>query len=379
MNAMRPFVDYYSQHNISPVAQDISDLERHFERRGSLYRSLRIPPLYIRDRDVIEFGPGSGYNALYTQSLGPRRYLMVEANPRGLDETRALLGKSYPNARNFEVVQSLIEEFDSPERFDLVLAEGLVPFQRDPAAFIRHISRWAKPGGLLVLTCADAPTIMGEVGRRLIAYRLAGKDILDSERVKTLAPVFAPHLQTLAGMSRSVEDWIYDNVLIPFVGRTFGIDEAIGALGLDFEIYGSSPEFMVDLRWYKQLYGAERAFNERAADAYHRNMLNFLDYRIAVQAHDAAMGIAIAERCRRLYTMMQAIEESAGQREAAEAAPLIREIARLAESSPRTARALSELADVLEIEPLGNPNDRLDEFVSYFGRGMQYLSLVRRV
>jgi SAM-dependent methyltransferase len=376
---MRPFVDYYGEHDISPVAQDIEDLKRHFERRASLYRSLRIPPLYVQGRDVIEFGPGSGYNSIHTEHLGPRRYVLVDANPRGIEETTALLKRTYPGASNYEVIPSLIEEFDSPERFDLVLAEALVPFQRDPAAFIRHISRWAKPGGILVLTCADAPTILGEVGRRLIAYRIAGRGLPEHERVKALVPIFEPHLRTLTSMSRPVEDWIYDNVLIPFVGRTFGIDEAIEALGADFDVYGSSPEFAVDLRWYKQIYGNQRAFNERWTDAYFENMLNFLDCRVTVPAHDAALGREIAERCRRLYETMQAIEASAGQREASEASPLIREIVRLAEGSPQTARALNELAGVLEAEPLGNPNGHLNEFVSYFGRGMQYLSFIRRI
>jgi len=375
---MRPFVDYYGAHNISPVAQDVSDLERHYERRASLYRSLRIPPLYVSGRNVIEFGPGSGYNSLYTQHLGPRRYLMVDANRRGIDETRALLGGAFPGARNYEIFESLIEEFDSPERFDLVLAEGLVPFQMNPSAFIRRIARSVADRGVLVMTCADAPSIMGEIGRRLIAYRFASPELPDPRRLELLAPIFGSHLETLSGMSRSVEDWIYDNLLIPFVGATFGIDEAIAALDDEFDVYGSSPEFVVDMRWYKQLYGEQRKFNTNASDAYVENMLNFLDYRVAVPPHDAELGVAIRDGCRRVYVLMQAIEASGGERSASEAAPAIRNIAGLAKIAPRTARALDELAAVLEIEPLGDPNRHLREFRSYFGRGMQYLSFIRR-
>lgn len=378
MKTVRPFVDYYGAHNISPVAQDISDLARHFERRAALYRSLRIPPLYARGRSVIEFGPGSGYNALYTEHLGPRRYVMVDANARGLADTRALFARTYPEAQNYEIVESLIEEFESPERFDLVLAEGLVPFQLDPAAFIRHIARSFGEGGILVLTCADAPSIMGEIGRRLIAHRLGRRDVPDAERVKLLAPVFGPHLATLSGMSRSVDDWIYDNVLIPFVGKTFGIDEAIAALGGEFDVYGSSPEFVVDLRWYKQLYGEHRRFNENAAQTYLENMLNFLDYRVTLPAHDAELGVAIRDLCRRIYVTMQQIEAGAETRSAREAAPAIRELAALAAVSPCTARALDELARVLEADRLDDPNVHLPEFAAYFGRGMQYLSFVRR-
>jgi len=375
---MRPFVDYYGARNISPVAQDISDLGRHFERRASLYRSLGIPPLYVRGRDVIEFGPGSGSNALYTQHLAPRRYLLVDANARGVHETQALLGSRFPEARNYEVVQTLIEEFDSTERFDLVLAEGLIPFQIDPAAFTVRIARFAAARAVLVLTCADAPSIMGEIGRRLIAYRIASPALEHDERMRRLAPIFEPHLRTLEGMSRSPEDWIEDNVLIPFVGRTFAIDEAVAALHADFDVYGSSPQFTIDLRWYKQLYGEQRRFNERVANAYLENIMNFLDYRVTLAPHDAGLGASIRDLCRRIYQTMQQLEASGGLAPVGQVVPMLRELARLAEPSPRTARAIVELASLLDGELPNDVNSRLQEFASYFGRGMQYLSFIRR-
>jgi hypothetical protein len=87
----------------------------------------------------------------------------------------------------------------------------------------------------------------------------------------------------------------------------------------------------------------------------------------------------IRDRCRQIYVTMQGIEASGGRRSAAEAVPLIRDVARLAEPSPRTARALEELASFLEIEPVcDRPEEVLHEFASYFGRGMQYLSFIRR-
>jgi SAM-dependent methyltransferase len=375
---VRPFVDYYAAHDISPVAQDIGNLGRHFERRSSLYRSLGVPPLYVRGSSVLEFGPGSGHNALYTQHLAPARYLLVDANPRGLSETASLLAKTYPAAQNYEIRNSLIEEFESPETFDLVIAEGLVPFQMDPADFIRRIARFVATDGVLIFTTVDGSSLMGEIGRRLIASRLTDRSKPDAERVKLLAPVFAPHLATLAGMTRSVDDWIYDNVLIPFVGKTFAIDEAIETLGAEFDIYGSSPEFVVDMRWYKQLYGRGREFNARASRAYLENVLNFLDYRITVPAHEPELGSEINALCRDLYARMQDIEASDGARTAVEAAPSIRRLAAIVSASPRTSAAFTELAAFLEAESVDVSTASLEEFASYFGRGMQYLSFIRR-
>jgi hypothetical protein len=50
------FVDFYTKHNVSPVSQDITDLGKHFQRRGSLLTSLGIPSLFIKDARILEFG-----------------------------------------------------------------------------------------------------------------------------------------------------------------------------------------------------------------------------------------------------------------------------------------------------------------------------------
>jgi hypothetical protein len=36
------FVGFYEANHISPVSQDISDFNKHFQHRESLFRSLRL-------------------------------------------------------------------------------------------------------------------------------------------------------------------------------------------------------------------------------------------------------------------------------------------------------------------------------------------------
>ena len=50
-------------------------------------------------------------------------------------------------------------------------------------------------------------------------------------------------------------------------------------LGADFSFVGSSPDFAVDWRWFKALYGEARRFNEHFLAEYHLNCHTFLDYR----------------------------------------------------------------------------------------------------
>ena len=76
----RAFLDYYEEYKIIPVNQNITDIKKHFRRRNALYRILGIPRGFVKDKSVIEFGPGPGDMALHTQSLEPKIYYLVDGN-----------------------------------------------------------------------------------------------------------------------------------------------------------------------------------------------------------------------------------------------------------------------------------------------------------
>jgi len=171
-----PFINFYKKHKISPVSQDISNLQKHFSRRSVLYRSLGLLPGYFKDKDLLEFGPGSGHNALYTKSLFPSRYVLVDANPVGLEATRSLL-KQYPTGNNkCEVVESFIKEYRSDDLFDVVFCECLIAYQRSPLDFLKNVASFVKPGGVLVITCLDSVSFLSEILRNLIRLLVVNPD-----------------------------------------------------------------------------------------------------------------------------------------------------------------------------------------------------------
>lgn len=373
-----PYVDFYRKLGISPVTQDISDLRRHFGRRDSLYRFLGIPPSLVAGRAVMEFGPGSGHNALYTAALRPGRYVLVDGNPIGVAETRDNLNRHGLHGDAVEVVESLFESFESPERFDIVLAEGfLAPHSKAPLDLLRRVSRFVKPGGLLVITTVTPASLLSEMVRRLMRTRLIAPTAPAAEQVALLRPILGPHLATLKGMSRSVDDWLLDNIVQPVSpDGLLTIPQAIEALADEFDAYGSSPSFSTDLRWYKEVHGDERGFNAGMTECYFRRLATLIDYRFSPSDHDERIGWTLEAQCRSVWDFMIAREAEGRLEQSAHLAERLGQIAdALSAVLPQTAAALDEVAGLFS----GQRREAdLSLFPAFWGRGQQYLSLIRR-
>src|SRR5262249_6886265 len=148
-------LDFYRRHQISPVRQNIDDLRAHFGRRAALYRHLGILPAFVRGRTVLEIGPGSGFNSLYTAWLQPSRYVLVEPNPAGVDDIRQLFSGHPDLAGRIELVSAPAEHYDAPDTFDFVFCEGMLALAGvpDPVSLLGTVARHTTRGGVLVITC----------------------------------------------------------------------------------------------------------------------------------------------------------------------------------------------------------------------------------
>jgi len=323
-------LDFYQEYGISPVRQDVTDLSAHFARRAALYRSLGLWPLSIHGKYILEVGAGSGENALYTQSLHPAEYTILEPNPVGAADIRR-------RGLRARVVEQRIEDFAS-FHFDVVLCEGLLGLcGTNPLELLESVARHVTPGGVLVITCIDPISQCAEVWRRSLAVPFIDRSATISDQLAALRPVFTPHLATLKGMTRSVDDWILDNILNPAsIGPTFSIPEACEALEGRFDVLGCSPRLLTDWRWYK----ASSQGNQWAIDAYWRQAHNLLDYR--VYRPERAI-----EKNRVLYENCVTYRQDVHQYE----------------------QGLADAPDCTVIG--GDP-------AGWFGRGQQYLSFVRR-
>ena len=372
----RAFLDFYDKHKISPVSQNVSDIDAHYARREALYRHLGVVPSFLKGRTVLEFGPGSGHNALYTASLGPARYVLVDANPTGLAETRKRLEGT---GAEIVVEESLIENFETDERFDLVMCEGCIPWQVDPRGILEKVAGFVARGGAVFITCIDEISALGDNLRRLEAHILIDKSEGIDAQVQKLLPVFKNDLDSLSGMSRPHEDWILDQVLQPFIGNYFSIEEAITALDGGFDVHAASPSFLTDWTWYKEVPLRETSDNQLGIRSYRENLHNFIDYRCLFPPRHEADNLRVAEAIRAFTRAELEYENTKDDG----LLPAIREQLRglaeaIGEFSPVTAASIADFEQGLGAYLETGSFPVLTDFAPFFGRGQQYLSFIRK-
>ena len=366
--------DFYSKHNISPVSQDIGILDKHYQRRESLYLSLGLVPSFMRGRTILEFGPGSGHNALYTASLSPQKYELVDGNFRGVQETRDRLA-SFTDLQ-ITVHHALFDMFTTDSKFDTVWAEGCLPHQSRPLPLLTHVASFVADGGCLCVSTNNGISYLSETIRRLFRDRFF--DALGDvhEQARKLTPYIQPHLQHLHGMSRPIEDWILDSIVQPMRDRRLlSIPEVVSCLEREFDVYGSSPRFLTDWRWYKEIIGDDRRFNELALDNYYKKNLNLLDYRFDFPEHSRAYGEKLEALGSRSWDLMCEIEHG-NETIWKEFFDLMDELcSHIDGQAPITVRAIRESCALLQN---ANPDMDLSQFPQWWGRGQQYLSLIRK-
>jgi len=375
---MRPFVDFYAQNQISPVTQDISDLQKHFSRRDFLYRYLGLSPLSFEGKRIIEFGPGSGHNALYIVSRKPARYVLVDGNPTAKEHCASLFAQYMQGQWKMEFVLSDIVDFVTNERFDIVLCEGVIPLQKNPADFARHIAHFVKPGGVLVLTTIDYVSCLPELLRRLICACVIPRNGSIQTQLDLIRPIMKAHFETLEGRSRPIDDWILDNIINPWRDNLFSMADAISTLDTEFDLYGASPHIFTDWRWYKKITIGKQQLNQRAIEAFSRLRLSFLDHRFPQVNSDPALAAKVSDLSEEIFRLMTRIEEgdTALIEEAANKVEAI--ILLIRELLPVTATALREVVSFLKSPNTLNPMECFPEFKACFGQAQQYLSFVRR-
>ncbi len=370
--------EFYSREAVSPFRRDLSDSPRYFEQRRALLEHLGIPARLLRSARILEFGPGHGENALFLLEQAPAELILVEINEECVEAARALLEPKCPASTQLECLHMDMQAYVGRGRFDLVIFEGVIPFEPEPEQLLRRTAGYVGLGGILSVTTIDSVSLFSEALRRLVGLLAAPTNLPSQERVARLLPLFSPHLDTLDGMTRGHGDWVLDQMIHPWSGRQLSILDAANALGPQFELYGSSPRFLTDWRWFRDIHGA--GVDARMAErCYLANLHNLIDYRMQAPARDPADNRYLLELCDGILDGVRAFEitpsEQCMERIVAD---VISVAAQMRGEAPDLCLALEDYLGVLASWRAGEGSRDFGRFGALFGRGQQYVSFLRR-
>ncbi|WP_026841176.1 class I SAM-dependent methyltransferase [Citrifermentans bremense] len=376
------FLAHYRQHKISPVRQNLDDLDRHFGRRLGLYRQLGILPPLVTGRRVIEVGPGSGHNALVTARLAPSRYVLVEPNETGCQDIMETFASHGLDLSRIELVNSLLEQYQSDQGFDLILCEGLIPGLGNKMELLSHLDRLLNLNGVVVVTCADEISMFYEIVRIFFAHRLSRHLSSFPEKISLLSTVFEPHLKSIPGFGRLIGDWCSDSL---FGGAHFNYDFSIKNCisffsGLGYHYYHCSPDLFTEYTWYKAVPTGHQPFNELYIEQFDRIKHNLMLYTEVAPARPAARNEELLELCRAVMQLVQqSLKDDADRQDQPLIAALegiLENVSDLGEGFARPLRDIATLIRNREFSVQG-VSTKYPAFAHAFGRGQQYVSLVK--
>lgn len=302
---LRGHLAYYKKHGISPVRYAEVG---HAERMESLLRQLKVLPAYFAGRSVLEVAAGSGQTAQYIASLNPSQLTLVEPNPTGYADIISLnITDDHWNAT--------LEDFNTIESFDVVVCQNWLGSSAHERGLLKKLCGLVSHGGILLITCMSETGMKANGLRREIAERLLVPGAPFDEQVAILVAAFGPHLATMKDMTRSHEDWVKDNMLNPaWAGIGLTLPMLINDIGGEFDILGTSPDFIEDWRWFKSLTG-ERGYNAHALAQIAAKDRWFLDYRIYSERDVSASIHALREAYQLLERTSFTVEDVANMQD----------------------------------------------------------------
>jgi hypothetical protein len=159
----------------------------------------------------------------------------------------------------------------------------------------------------------------------------------------------------------------------------FPIDEAIETLSNQFEVNGSSPNFIVDWRWYKDITIKNNIHNKNAISHYRKNIHNLLDYRYNFDETSEAIGQEMLKCGNMIFEKSVRLQKGLDRLDIQEMNNTILELnSIMANFSTSTASGLSEFCQGVDRYLSGKPfPSSLPNFEAWWGRGTQYLSFIK--
>jgi len=372
----RAFLDFYDTLTTVPVNQHGAGSNKHFAQRTALYRMLGLTPVAIKNSLLLEIGPGSGDNALHLASWQPKQYHFIDGAKASVSAVQAKIDQGLYGENSLITYQDLSLETINGT-YDFIICEGLIPGQKNPRKFLNNVLSAVNPGGACVFTTVSALSYLAEICRRILLPIIAKHSINDADLLAKLVTLFTPSLESLPSMSRKHEDWILDNIVHDWTERgLFSIEQALESLPENFSVLGCSPSFMQDWRWYKNSAGNNIEVMQKSQARFSSYLL---DYRVdPSHAFSDETYQTLSILCEQAMSLHDNYRVNENPLCLAEFIVVIEKVGiHIRDVMPETEQSILDFKRGLEQLTAGNLKADFASFHEWFGRGQQYLSVVK--
>jgi len=377
------YIEYYHKYKISPVKQDLSDFEKHKYIRKMLYQSLGLPSFAFKDRNVLEVGPGGGYNAIVTATFEPKYYQLVDANETGAKEIIELFKTHNVGSTNVHLENCFIEEFKTDKKFDIVICQNMLCCIKNNYEVLSKIDSLLDKNGVLAISCSDEIGIFYDMTRRLLANILLQRTQTTEfeDKLDIFEKAFAPHLATLDGFYKILRDWCADNLMGKSLYNTsLSVGDVLDFFGDRYNFYQMTPSLIVDEQWHKEIATTPRAYNDRKKSLYESAWHNVFHYKVTKDLRDAKKNIELRKYCREYFNLIEISEEKYTQDSKKQILDVLNNIKiNISEIDEKISLSLQEIITFLEKDEISVDSIKNDfnYFKSAFGKGQQFLSLIK--
>lgn len=279
------------------------------------------------------------------------------------------------------IKECTIEEADISEKYDIVIAEGFLHSVDNSDELVRKISGFVKEGGVMVITCMDSLSMFVEQMKRLVCHILI-KDISDyEEQVQKSVMFFEGQMKNAKGMSRSVEDWVRDDMLNPAFNneKILSFEKAFKIFSKEFSLLGSSQRIFTDYSWYKDLEYDER---EEVLHQYKIKRHNFLFTGLKETILSEDDSEFLEKKISEIRTYAREYEKENSNRYLDEVKEGLSAIRPIMQKIDRICvNFVDDVIEILENLKTGQivEFEKYESFYTAVGRTQQYLSMVKKV
>ena len=277
---MIPYIKYYRRIKSIPTL-NLNDirLKDLYRQRFNFYFKLGITENDFKNKSVLEFGPGTGYNAHYLiEQCKVKKISLVDHNPASVKALKKHLKKF----KNAIILNEDANEFKTNQKFDFTIIENALSGFKNPKKIFNKLLKYTASKGTLVCTFADPIGVFSDKIRYLYAIMLLEQNKIKDfkKRHLFLTNVFTRDLNYLSKNTRPASKWVLDNLMNePWMKKKidFNFLHIINILELKkCMVKGVSPNFYYDYIWYKKMNPSD--FNKNIIKQYKTNNINFLDF-----------------------------------------------------------------------------------------------------